>query len=341
MHGKLNSFWTNTISTKTTFIADKFKCVEDGYYPLETDCGKFYRCIHGRKYAFSCLNGMYFDRHSSKCRVWSEGGKAQCPQGLKNSETPGPHDKDSKQSPQYNRIPSLIEDAMKSHHHHGGDKYHSDGNGQGKEDNNEVFGMYWDHYDGEDIYLDAKELNDGTVESTTTVPAVMTATKKPSWRKNDHTDHSHDINPKSTGKSYSSNRGKLYEKDTQFYKIIKSRKNTSRPVVDDKQTNKVHTEEKKKSSYNKPTARELPADYIEDNQVSERFIHYKYKYKPTSRNADSRARGPVRKRTGSRGQGRSGPGPRGEGPREADPRGSRRNNRRNRPESKRLSPTKC
>lgn len=50
-------------------LPDSETCVNfpGGFYKHETDCGKYYLCVFGTQYHFSCPQGLVFDLNSSVC----------------------------------------------------------------------------------------------------------------------------------------------------------------------------------------------------------------------------------------------------------------------------------
>lgn len=60
--GRLKFKFFQEISTKNCQIF-----IDDGFYPNPTDCGKFYRCVHGAPYSFDCGPGTHYNPSIMTC----------------------------------------------------------------------------------------------------------------------------------------------------------------------------------------------------------------------------------------------------------------------------------
>ncbi|XP_030368868.1 acidic mammalian chitinase-like [Scaptodrosophila lebanonensis] len=79
--GDTESVVTSKPSTPTTSAAttatsapvaptQSSACSSDGYFRHSTDCQRFYQCVAGRRFEFTCPNGLYFDPNLLVCN-WS------------------------------------------------------------------------------------------------------------------------------------------------------------------------------------------------------------------------------------------------------------------------------
>uniref|UniRef100_A0A1I8QE20 chitinase n=1 Tax=Stomoxys calcitrans TaxID=35570 RepID=A0A1I8QE20_STOCA len=60
---------SSTTSKPTVKPPPSTNCANDGFYADPNDCNKFYRCVNGVRYAFTCPAGLLFDKNSSNC-LW-------------------------------------------------------------------------------------------------------------------------------------------------------------------------------------------------------------------------------------------------------------------------------
>ncbi|KHN81964.1 putative endochitinase [Toxocara canis] len=58
---------TPKMTPKTTANPEGFKCPSDGFFPDPTACDRFYQCVSGIAYPFTCPSGTIFDPKSGVC----------------------------------------------------------------------------------------------------------------------------------------------------------------------------------------------------------------------------------------------------------------------------------
>ncbi|XP_073812760.1 acidic mammalian chitinase-like [Musca autumnalis] len=56
-----------TSTSTTNAPSSTVVCASEGYFTHETDCNRFYQCIGGRRYDFSCPPDLYFDLNTMAC----------------------------------------------------------------------------------------------------------------------------------------------------------------------------------------------------------------------------------------------------------------------------------